>query len=255
MASAFGGVIREWRGVRRLSQLQLSLEAGTSARHLSFLESGRAKPSRSMVLKLADALNMPKQAANQALHVAGYAPAFPALAPDDRALAPVREAVSFLLKSHSPFPAVAIDRRWNLIGANDSALALFAAIGAGEQINMLEALLFVSDADTIENWEENALLVLSRLKSEIAHYGGDEELEALASRFASHPRLLAYDRPVDYSQAVVPTIICLGDLRLSLFSTLAHFGSVQDVTASEIRIELMLPADEATRRYFISQVL
>ncbi|MEZ5893106.1 MAG: hypothetical protein R3C58_08175 [Parvularculaceae bacterium] len=114
---------------------------------------------------------------------------------------------------------------------------------------MLDALLFLGDSDVVENWEENALLVLARLKAEIAHYGGDERLEAYAERFARHPRLASADAP-DFSQAVIYSHLRLDGRRLSLFSTLAQFGSVQEVNASDIRIELMFPADDETRRHF-----
>ncbi|WP_375206060.1 helix-turn-helix domain-containing protein [Hyphococcus sp.] len=250
MSNAFGDIIREWRDLRRLSQLQLSLEAGMSARHLSFLESGRSRPSRAMVLRLTDALAMPKETANRALHSAGFAPVYPALPFDDKALEPVRNAVKMMLDNHAPFPGVAIDRWWNITDANHGAAALFAAVGIEGSANMLEVMLELGDGSTLENWEDNALIILSRLKSEIIHYGGDDKLENFADRFARHSRLQAFKSTADYSQAVVPTVLRLEDVRLSLFSTIAHFGSVQDIGASDIRIELMFPADEATRDYF-----
>lgn len=250
MSNAFGEIIREWRDLRRVSQLQLSLEAGMSARHLSFLESGRSRPSRAMVLRLTDALAMPKETANRALHSAGFAPVYPALPFDDEALQPVRNAVRMMLDNHEPFPGVAIDRGWNITDANEGAAALFAAVGATKSANMLDVMLDLGDSGALENWEENALIILNRLKSEIIQYGGDDKLESFAARFASHPRLKAFKSTVDYSQAVVPTVLRLQDVRLSLFSTIAHFGSVQDVGASDIRIELMFPADAATRNHF-----
>lgn len=203
-----------------------------------------------MVLKLAEALSMPKETANRALHSAGFAPAYPALPFDDDALKPVRAAVDMLLDNHNPFPGVALDRWWNVTDANQGAAALFAELGAAGSLNMLQVLLDLSETGVIENWEENALLILNRLKVEITHYGGDDRLEAFAACFADHPRLKALNRPVDYNQAVISTVLRLGDSRLSLFSTIAYFGSVQDVSASDIRIELMFPADEATRRHF-----
>ncbi|MFN0022346.1 MAG: helix-turn-helix domain-containing protein [Parvularculaceae bacterium] len=251
MDRAFGDILRDWRGVRRMSQLDLALAADVSARHVSFLESGRAEPSRAMTLKLASALDLPKGAANEALKAAGFASVFPALPLNAPDLAPVRRAISMTLASHHPFPGIAIDRGWNILDMNDSARTLFAAMGAGP--NMVEFLTFLGNLDIVENWEETAFLALMRLRAEIAHLGGDANLSDLAARLAAHPRLKNADAgSIDLDQAVIPTIFRFGDTRLSVFSTIAQFGSVQDVGASEIRIELMYPADEATAAFFRS---
>ena len=249
MERSFGDVLRDWRQARRMSQLDLALAADVSARHISFLESGRAEPSRAMTLKLAAALDMPKAAANEALRAAGFAGVFPVLSPNAADLAPVRRAISMTLKAHNPYPGIAINRGWDVIEANDSAKALFAALGAGP--NMIEFLIFLGGLDIVENWEETAYLALLRLRSEIAHLGGDPRLEDFAARLAAHPRLKGADlSTIDLDQAVIPTVFRLGDTRLSVFSTIAAFGSVQEVAASEIRIELMYPADEATAAFF-----
>lgn len=248
MANGFGEMIRGWRQVRRQSQLDLALTAGVSSRHLSFLESGRAAPSRSMVLRLAGALDMPKAATNDALKAAGFSAAFPHLPSDAADLAPVRMAVALTLERHEPFPAFAVDRNWDVIDANHAARALF---GAATRQNVIDLLIAQAETGLVENWEEAAVLALMRLKAEIAHYGGDERLEALATRLAEHPRLAAADiGAIDFNQAVIPTILAAGDARLSLFSTIAQFGSVQDVVACDIRIELMYPADDATAAFF-----
>lgn len=250
MTNRFGEMIREWRSIRRYSQLDLALTAALSSRHLSFLESGRAAPSRDMVLRLADALQMPKAVANQALNAAGFVAIYPALPLAAPALEPVRRAIDIMLANHEPFPAIAIDRGWNVVNVNDAAARLFAAIGArAGDANMIEILLGLAETDVIENWPETAVLSLARLRAEIAHLGGDARLEALARRLADHPRLA--DAPaLDYDQPVIPTTFRLGGARLSVFSTIAQFGSVQDVFASELRIEHMFPADEATRAFF-----
>ncbi len=249
MDRSFGDVLRDWRQARRLSQLDLALAAEVSARHISFPESGRAEPSRAMTLKLAAALDMPKAAANDALRAAGYAAAYPVLSPGAADLAPVRRAISMTLKAHNPFPGIAINRGWDIIEANGCAREIFAALGAGS--NMIEFLIFLGDLDIVENWEETAFLALLRLRSEIAHLGGDARLEDHAARLGAHPRLKGADLSmIDLDQAVIPTVFRFGDKRLSVFSTIAAFGSVQEVAASEIRIELMYPADEATGAFF-----
>ncbi len=249
MERTFGDVLRDWRQARRMSQLELALAAEVSARHVSFLESGRAEPSRAMTLRLAAALDMPKAAANEALRAAGFAAVYPVLAPNAASLAPVRRAISMTLKAHDPFPGIAINRCWDIIEANDCAKALFAALGAGP--NMIEFLIFLGDLDIVANWEETAYLALLRLRSEIAHLGGDARLQGYAARLGGHPRLRDADlSSIDLDQAVIPTTFRVGDTRLSVFSTIAAFGSVQDVAASEIRIELMYPADGASETFF-----
>jgi transcriptional regulator with XRE-family HTH domain len=247
----FGDLIREWRSIRRFSQLDLSLEAETSARHVSFLESGRARPSRGMVLKLSEALQMPKAIANQALFAAGFSPAYPQLAEDAPDLAPIRAAIETVLKKHAPLPAIAIDQHWNIIAANGPALALFGALGLAGAANMIDALLLAAQTDAVENWEETSLLALARLRAEISQLGGDATLDALARKLAGHPRLAEADLgAIDLNQAVIPSVFNVAGRRLSMFSTIAQFGTVQDVAASEIRIEMMFPADEPTQRYF-----
>lgn len=249
MQRSFGDVLRDWRQVRRMSQLDLALAADVSARHVSFLESGRAEPSRAMTLRLAAALDMPKAAANEALKSAGFAAVYPVLPLNAPDLAPVRRAISMTLSSHHPFPGIAINRTWDVLEANDSARQLLAALGGGP--NMVEFLIYLGALDIVENWEETAFLALVRLRSEIAHLGGEERLADYAARLAAHPRLKNADlSAIDLDQAVIPTVFRVGDKRLSVFSTIAMFGSVQDVAASEIRIELMYPADEATAGFF-----
>jgi transcriptional regulator with XRE-family HTH domain len=249
--AAFGTMLKEWRAIRRFSQLQLAMEVDMSARHLSFLESGRANPSKSMVLRLSQALEMPRTVANQALHSAGFAPAFPDTPSDAPALAPIRKAVEMMLKSHDPFPGVTVDRHWNIISANKGGAMLMALTASVGTPNLMEVLLTTADSGLIENWEEVATLSLTRLRSEIIDYGGDETLSAMVDKLASHDRLKASNiRDINLDQAVIPTILRLGDVRLSLFSTIAAFGSVQDVRAGELRIELMFPADDATETWF-----
>jgi len=249
--SAFGDMLKEWRTIRRFSQLDLSLEADISARHVSFLESGRAKPSRAMVIRLAGALNMPKDMANNAMHIAGFAPVFPKLEKEAADLAPVHDAVAHMLTSHDPYPAIAIDRHWDVINANTSALALFAATGVNGATNMIDALCATGESNVIDNWEETAILTLARLRAEIAQLGGDRALERYAAQIANHKRLAGADlSDVDFGQAVIPSVFNLSGKKLSLFSTIASFSTVQDVSASDIRVEMMFPADDVSKSYF-----
>lgn len=251
MTAPFGDIIREWRAIRRFSQLDLSLEAETSARHLSFIESGRAAPSRAMVLRLADALNMPRPVANSALAAAGFTPAYPRMDAQSPDLAPVRAAVARTLQNHEPYPAVALDKHWDILAANGAALRLFSALGLVGASNMIEAIIIAGDGAAIENWEETALLALQRVRAEIAQLGADARLKELAGRLAAHPRIAGSDvGSINFNQAVIPTVFRVEGTRISVFSTIAQFGSVQDVDACEIRIEMSFPADDPTRRYF-----
>lgn len=253
MPSEFGAILKDWRKVRRFSQLDLSLEAGMSARHLSFLESGRSNPSRAMVLRLSEALQLPRPAANQALHAAGFAPVYPSLSDDAPELAPVNQAIATMLDQHDPFPGYAIDRHWNIVASNKGAEMLVALASPDGPPNLIDILMATATLDLIENWDEVAVLSLSRLRTEILELGGDDQLSALASRLASHDRVRKVDlASINLNQAVIPTIFRLGDKRLSLFSVIAQFGSVQDTKAGETRIELMFPMDDETAEFFES---
>ena len=251
MRNQFGAILKDWRKLRRFSQLDLSLEAEMSARHLSFLESGRSNPSRAMVLRLSEALQMPRPAANQALNAAGFAPVYPSLSDDAPELAPVNQAIATMIDHHDPFPGYAIDGHWNVVNSNRGAEMILALASPGGPANLVDILLNSAELDLIENWEEVAILSLSRLRTEILELGGDEQLSALAGRLASHERVQKVDMgSINLNQAVIPTILRVGENRLSLFSVIAQFGSVQDTRAGETRIELMFPMDDETVRFF-----
>ncbi|WP_373490154.1 helix-turn-helix domain-containing protein [Parasphingorhabdus sp.] len=251
MPSEFGAILKDWRKVRRFSQLDLSLEAEMSARHLSFLESGRANPSRAMVMRLSEALQLPRPAANQALNAAGFAPVYPSLSDDAPELAPVHQAIAAMLDHHDPFPGYAIDRHWNIVDSNQGAQMIIALASPGGPANLIDILISSEALDLIENWDEVAVLSLSRLRTEILELGGDAHLSALAGRLSSHQRVRKVDLgSINLNQAVIPTIFRLGDNRLSLFSVIAQFGSVQDTRAGETRIELMFPMDDQTTGFF-----
>lgn len=251
MPSQFGAILKDWRKTRRFSQLDLSLEAEMSARHLSFLESGRANPSRAMVLRLSEALQLPRPAANQALNAAGFAPVYPSLSDDAPELAPVNQAIATMLDHHDPFPGYAIDRHWNIVASNQGAEMIVALAAPGRPANLVDILIATAGLDLLENWEEVAVLTISRLRTEILELGGDDQLTALVRRLGSHERVRTVDMAsINLNQAVIPTIFRIGENRLSLFSVIAQFGSVQDTRAGETRIELMFPMDEETAGFF-----
>jgi len=178
MTSSFGTVLKEWRGVRRLSQLALGSAADVSSRHISFLESGRSNPSRAMVLHLSEILEVPRQERNRFLTAAGFAPVFESHDPDGEAMQPIRDAISWTLSRHDPFPAIVLDRHWNVLSANQAASTMFAFMGVDQNVNMIE--LFVEDngvRDLIENWSEVGYYLLTRFRTESAAVGGDDVLD------------------------------------------------------------------------------
>jgi transcriptional regulator with XRE-family HTH domain len=179
-ADAFGDVLRDWRRRRRLSQLDLGLEAEVSARHLSFLETGRAKPSRVMVDRLADGLDMPLDARNALLVAAGFAPRYRAGRWEDEALAPARQAFERVMAGHAPYPAILFDRHWTALDANAAGWLLLG--GPGEGINLIERLI---EDETLRaqvlNWAE----VGPFMRAESRHAGGDAVLDDYADRLTA----------------------------------------------------------------------
>ncbi|MBF9057667.1 helix-turn-helix domain-containing protein [Rhodobacterales bacterium HKCCSP123] len=237
----FADTLRFWRQARRLSQLGLALEAGVSARHISFLETGRARPSAEMIGRLGAAMALPLDARNQMLTRAGFAAAYASRDWNDAEMEPIRQAVGRMLASHAPFPGLAVDADWTVLGLNPAAAALFGQLGLSEGGSFLD--LMVSDAlpVLVENWPEVAHHTATRLRLESAARGGVPRLDAAAAHLARTPP------PRGTSTGpVVPVNLRLGDTRLSLFSTLAQFGTPEDLLLEDLRIELFFPMDEAT---------
>ena len=252
----FPAILREWRLHRRVSQLALALDTGVSQRHLSFLESGRARPSRAMVLQLTDALEVPLRDRNAWLLAAGFAPAFgtrPIDAPD---MAPVRDAVRLMLDNHEPFPALAIDRAWNVGETNAAFERLAGMLGddvwtrvGGPPRNLMR--LFFHPAGVrphVENWAAVAPLLWQRARREAAALGG-RDMQAVLDALRPHQDEETLRASGDVALVpVLPLTLALGAARLSLFTVIATFGTAQDVTADELRLECLFPADAATDR-------
>lgn len=244
--SPFGSLLKEWRGQRRMSQLDLGLAANVSARHISFLETGRARPSRSMVIQLTESLAVPRTARNQLLNAAGFSPAYRTRDLDAGEMSHVRAAVDWTLERHDPFPAFALDRHWHLVAANQSAGRLIGGLGLQAGDSLLEALT-ASPAvrAAIDNWAEVARYVAVRLRTESAHLGGDPVLDEAADRLASEA-----GPPLDRTgvlPAVVSTRYRTNGVVLSFISTIAQFGSAEDIALADLKIEFLFPADDATR--------
>jgi transcriptional regulator with XRE-family HTH domain len=246
-----GGLLRHWRGRRRLSQLELASRADVSARHLSFVETGRSRPSRELVLHLADHLDVPLRERNTLLLAAGYAPGYRQSALDDRDMAPVRAALDAVLGGHEPFPAIVVDRHWGLVTANRPALELMSEGLAphllAPPVNVLRACLHPEGlAPRIVNFAEYAAHLVDRIRREAEAYG-DPELLALHDELCRYPGVTGSPSPADTASLVVaPLRLRAGDTTLTFFSTLATFGTARDITVDELAIEQFFPADAVT---------
>jgi len=249
-----GNHLREWRQRRRLSQLDLALEAEISTKHLSFLETGRAQPSRDMVLKLAEQLDVPLRERNVLLVSAGYAPVFPQRALDDPALQAARKAVDLVLKGHEPYPALAVDRHWTLVSHNAAIPPLLAGAAAKllqPPVNVLRLSLHPEGlAPRIENLAEWRAHLLARLRQQI-DATADGELAKLMDELAAYRapgggKAARATVSQEYAGMVVPLRFRSDAGTLSLFSTTTIFGTPVDVTLAELAIESFFPADAAT---------
>lgn len=248
--TGYGNALREWRGKRKLSQLELSLSANVSARHIAFLETGRSQPSRSMVMQLGEALEVPRAERNRMLDAAGFRPAWVArpLSADD--LDPVRRAIARVIDRHDPYPALVLDRHWNIVTANTSGTLVMASFEVALGGSILSAMLEPGRAESmIENWPEVAAHILARLRTESAHLGGDAVLDKAANQLAGDPALQKA-APYTDMPAIIPTRYRLGGQIYSVFGTIAQFGTAEDIALADLKIELMFPADEATRALF-----
>ncbi|MEU4405409.1 helix-turn-helix domain-containing protein [Streptosporangium sp. NPDC023963] len=245
----FAGVLREWRGRRGVSQLDLALRAGTTQRHVSFIESGRSTPGRAMVVRLAESLEMPLRERNALLLAAGYAPAYPETRFDDPELEPVRIALEGVLRGHHPYPAVIVDRHGDLVSANNAFWALTEGVAShllAPPVNVPRLLLDPRGmAPRIINLDVWAWHVIDHLRLEAAR-NPDGRLEALVTELTKLlPDRLRKPGP-DHLGFAVPLRLRFGDGELRLLTTLTHFGTAVDVTVAELRMEAFLPADAAT---------
>lgn len=249
-----GDYLREWRHRRRMSQLEFALEADISQRHLSFIESGRATPSRDMLLHLAERLGVPLRDRNPMLLAAGFAPIFNERSLQDPALVPARHAVEMVLKGHEPYPALAVDRHWTLVAANAAVAPLVAGVSDPAMleppVNVLRLSLHPQGiAPHILNLLEWRAHLLERLRQQISATcdGALADLLAELCTYPEPPSTRSKPTPArDYGGIVVPLEIETPEGILSLFSTTTVFGTPVDITLSELAIESFFPANEET---------
>ena len=254
-----GGLLREWRQRRRLSQLDLAVEAEVSARHLSFVETGRSKPSRELVLHLADHLDVPLRDRNTLLLSAGYAPVFHQTPFEADEMVPVRTALERIVHSHLPYPAVVVDRRWDIVLANDAAMALLDGVAPAllsPRPNALRVSLHPDGlAARIDNLAEWAHHLLARLDRQLA-LSDQPDVAALRRELRSYPNMPdAIDQTDLAARLFVPLVLRQDNSRrLRLFSTIATFGTALDITVAELAIESFFPADPETAAALVSQL-
>ena len=257
--TGFPNLLREWRQKRRLSQLDLALSAGVSQRHVSFLESGRANPSRGMILQLSETLEVPLRDRNAWLTAAGFAPVFRTRALDDPQMGQVLAAVRMMLTAHEPFPALALDRGWNVRMSNRPFDRLGAMLGediwtrtgCGDERNLMR-LFFHPDGirPFVTNWAAVGPLTWRRALREAEALGGGE-MQALLDELAPLQEANTLWSAADTALApVMPFNMQVGELRMSMFAVVATFGTAQDVTADELRLETLFPADAETEALF-----
>lgn len=255
---AFPHLLKSWRTKRRMSQLDLALASGVSQRHVSFLESGRAKPSRAMILQLSETLEVPLRERNDWLTAAGFAPVFRARPLDDPQMAQVMSAVRMMLTSAEPFPAVAIDRAWNVRLANKPFDAMGALLGddlwtrvGGPERNLMRLFFHPNGIKPyVVNWTMVAPLLWHRAQREAETLGG-QEMKAVLTDLAQYQDAETLWAAEEAALVpVLPLEVNKDGLRISLFTVIATFGTAQDVTADELRIETLFPADAATEQLF-----
>jgi transcriptional regulator with XRE-family HTH domain len=247
-----GPLLRDWRRRRHLSQLDLSVEAEVSARHLSFVETGRSRPSRELLLHLAEHLAVPLRDRNTLLLAAGYAPDYHETPLDAVEMAPVRDALDKILAGHEPFPAVIVDRHWTLVAANRPARAILTDGVADEllrpPVNTLRVSLHPDGlAPRIANLPEYGTHLLTLVQRE-ATLSGDAALAALYEELRGYPGVAdpRAAAPNPHTVMFVPLELSVGADLLTFFSTIATFGTARDITLAELAIESFFPADRVT---------
>ena len=252
----FGNVVRQWRKVRKLSQFELALMASVSQRHLSCLETGRSRPSRPMVMQLAEALDIPLRDRNELLSSAGFSKLYRERGLDDAQMESVRVALEQILEKQEPYPCVVIDRCWNIVKANRAMQQLMSVAGelnVDSYTRNNQALLTLHPEGLrpfITNFNDTVAPFVQRLRRDTLRYSDDE-----TSRFFDKVKALVDDVvivDVPGDAPLMPTLpleLRFGELNIALFSVIATFGTPQDVTTDELRIESFFPADESSRIY------
>ena len=256
----FPRLLREWRQKRRLSQLDLALSSGVSQRHVSFLESGRANPSRNMILQLSETLDVPLRDRNAWLTAAGFAPLFRTRTLEDPQMGQVLAAVRMMLTAHEPVPAIALDRAWNVRMSNKPFDLLGAMLGqdiwarvGGDQHNLMRLFFHPQGIRPfVTNWSAVGPLMWRRAHREAEALGGLEMKAVLDELAPLQDPVVLWSAADTALLPVMPFNMQVNGLRISMFAVVATFGTAQDVTADELRLETLFPADAETEALFRS---
>lgn len=254
-ATGLGTLLRYWRGVRRVSQLDLASEAGTTPRYVSFVETGRSQPSRHMVLRLAGALDVPLRERNDLLLAAGYAPVYTLAALGSAQLARVDEALGAMLDQHEPFPAVVMNRGWDVLRANGGAVRLFGTLLAPDPIppdaNVLRLMVEPGPVrDSVLNWSAVVPVLFDRARREAVASVVDPATEALVHRLSDRPdvrEVLTAAEPSPTAAPVIDVRFSFEGSVVSFFSVVSTIGAPNDITAQELRVEAFFPSDPTSR--------
>jgi len=260
--SEFGLSIKRWRKNRGFSQLELSLQANISSKHISFLENGRSKPSREMVIQLANALEIPLGERNILLSLSGFAEAYSRMKIEQAEMESVRYALGLMLNNHAPYPAVVLDWDWNIIMANAPQQKLTDLLIQYQpnfpKTNNVMELLFDPNGyrPFIKNWQEIACLLLQRLQLERRmHQDRRSDLIDKLLAYPDVPTSWKYTPVVTNSAPMIHLELVIGELKLKMFSTLASFGTAIDITMQELTIEQYFAVDEITKDFFENQLV
>ena len=242
-SSPFGQILKSWRRLRGVSQLALATHSGVSARHISFIENGRSRPGRGLVLRLAESLDMPPRERNELLESAGLSPIYEERKLSEDDMLPYRRIVQRLLENHEPFPAIVLDRWWNVVDGNTAAGLLLPEPGKFG-FNVVETFL-ATPHERDDEWIEGAWGFLARLRKDWVASGQDQRLGELMKRVELE--LKDCERPAADSVKDGPEIascMMMGETPVSIVATLVRFDTVNDITLNELRVELIFPADE-----------
>jgi transcriptional regulator with XRE-family HTH domain len=248
-----GVLLRQWRDIRGKTQLELSFDAGVSQRHISFVESGRSTPSRQMLLDLAQALDVPLRERNELLMAAGYAPLYSDQALDAPVMNSISKALQRMLRQHEPFPAIVMDRHWNVLMTNDAAPRLFNCfvdMAARPSPRNLLHLMFdpAGMRPFVSNWPQTARGLLARVYREALGHVIDERTKVLLAELSQYPGVKPEWRVPSQGDAMpmIPLTFVKDGVTLNYFSMITTVGTPQTVTAEELRLECLFPAEDST---------
>lgn len=256
--SPVGSALRQWRDARGVSQLALALRAETSARHISFIETGRAQPSRAMIMRLAQALDLPLRGRNELLAAAGFAALYPETSLSTDEDTDLTWALGLILDKHEPYPAIVVNRHWDLVMANHASTRVMGFLGIRPDTSKgpPNVLRMMFDPDQlrqyVENWEDVARVILNQTRKEALGAGADDAMAALFHEVLSYPGIPSDWRSPDLVSATkpyLPVTFVKDGTRLAWFTVISTFGTPRDVTLQELRIETFFPADPATEAF------